>query len=49
MFGPFSARVALALCEAGTDIDVVDIEGEVIGMEAFKIGRKYIAHEAMVI
>jgi len=49
MFGPFSARVALALCEAGHDVDVVDIEGDIVAMESFSIGRNYTAHEAMVI
>ena len=49
MFGPFSARVALALCEAGQDVDIVDLEGEMVALDAFRIGRSYTTHEAMVI
>lgn len=49
MFGPFSAKVGLALCEAGHDLESIEIEGETIGLSAFRIGRDYDAHEKMVI
>lgn len=49
MFGPFSAQVALALCEAGRDVEIIEIEGESVSLDAFRIGRAYTAHEAMVI
>jgi len=49
MFGPFSARVALALAEAGSDVDSIDLDGEPVSLGAFKIGRPYESHETMVI
>lgn len=49
MFGPFSAQVGLAHCEAGQDVSVIEIEGESIPLHAFNIGRDFDAHEAMVI
>jgi sarcosine oxidase, subunit beta len=49
MFGPFSAEVGLALCEAGQDLTEVHIEGERIDLAAFRIGRPFQAHERMVI
>lgn len=49
MFGPFSAQVGLALCEAGRDVESIDIEGEHVSLAAFRIGRDYESHEAMVI
>ncbi|MFK7928303.1 MAG: NAD(P)/FAD-dependent oxidoreductase [Myxococcota bacterium] len=49
MFGPFSAAVGAAFCEAGEDMASVDIEGETIDLAAFSIGRDHSSHEAMVI
>lgn len=49
MFGPFTAQVGAALCEAGRDLDQVDVEGEQIGIRSFQIGRTFDAHEALVI
>jgi glycine/D-amino acid oxidase-like deaminating enzyme len=49
MFGPFSAKVGLSLCEAGHDLDSITVEGETIGVSAFRIGRSYDSHEKMVI
>ncbi|TVQ87234.1 MAG: FAD-binding oxidoreductase [Deltaproteobacteria bacterium] len=49
MFGPFSAQVGLQLCEAGHDLDAVEVEGESISLHRFKVGRAYDHHEAMVI
>lgn len=49
MFGPFTARVALALAEAGRDVDRIELDGHDIPLDAFRIGRSAGAHEAMVI
>lgn len=49
MFGPFTARVALALAEAGRDLDAIELDGHRIPLDAFRIGRSHDAHEAMVI
>lgn len=49
MFGPFTARVALALLEAGEDVPAVRVQGEEIALGAFRIGRPYRDAELMVI
>jgi glycine/D-amino acid oxidase-like deaminating enzyme len=49
MFGPFTARVARELAHAGRDVDAVVIDGQRIPIDAFRVGRPYEAHEAMVI
>jgi glycine/D-amino acid oxidase-like deaminating enzyme len=49
MFGPFSARVCLALANAGTPISTMDLYGQPIDLGAFKIGRDFDSHETMVI
>ncbi len=49
MFGPFTARVARALVEAGRDIPSVEVLGEEATLAAFRIGRPYEAREQMVI
>lgn len=48
MFGPFTARVAEALAEAGRFIDAVEVLGERAELAPFRIGRSW-SHEAMVI
>ena len=47
MFGPFTARVALALAESGRDVPTMDLDGEEVELDAFRIGRAYAAHEAI--
>lgn len=49
MFGPFTALVAAALAEAGERISQVDVLGTQASIEAFRIGRPFDSHEAMVI
>lgn len=48
MFGPFTARVAVALAEAGRSVDSVEVLGERAELAPFRIGRPW-RHEAMVI
>ena len=49
MFGPFTARVALALCEAGGNLESFDLDGDSVGLTAFALERHFLRHEAMVI
>lgn len=49
MFGPFTALVAAALAEAGGPLDQVDVLGSRASLAAFRIGRGFDTHEAMVI
>jgi glycine/D-amino acid oxidase-like deaminating enzyme len=49
MFGPFTARVARELAEAGRDVDAIVLDGAVVSLNAFRIGRAFGAIEAMVI
>ena len=49
MMGPFTARVAAALAEAGEDIDSVDIDGAPVDLACFAIGRESDHSEQMVI
>ncbi len=49
MFGPFTALVGAALAEAGARVDQVDVLGTQASIHAFRIGRPYEHHEAMVI
>ncbi len=49
MFGPFTALVAVALAEAGRSLGEVSVLGTRASIEAFRIGRAFDAHEAMVI
>ena len=49
MFGPFTARVAVALAEAGASLAAVDVEGELAELAAFRIGRDTAGGETMVI
>lgn len=49
MFGPFTARVARDLAEAGRDLDSIVIDDDTIGLAAFRIGRAFGHAEAMVI
>lgn len=49
MFGPFTARVAEALAEAGRDVDAVEVLGREAALAPFRIGRDFHGHEAMVI
>ena len=49
MFGPFTARVARDLAEAGRDLDRIRLDGHDVPLEAFRIGRAFDRHEAMVI
>jgi len=48
MFGPFTARVAEALC-AGEDRGGVELLGQSVALDAFRIGREFGSSEAMVI
>lgn len=48
MFGPFSARVALALAEGGR-VPEIELLGQRVPLDAFRIGRGFGAHEALVI
>lgn len=49
MFGPFTARIARELAEAGRDVATIDIDGHSIDVSAFRIGRTYSHAEQMVI
>ncbi len=49
MFGPFSARVCLALAEAGRDVSDVAFDGSAISMAPFALGRDFTERELMVI
>ena len=49
MMGPFTARAALAMAEAGEDVSVVHVETGEVPMDAFRIGRVFGAREEMVI
>jgi sarcosine oxidase, subunit beta len=49
MMAPFTARVAKALADAGTDLPAFNLEGTDVPLSAFHIGRPYTHHEAMVI
>ena len=49
MFGPFTALVARELADAGREIETVMVDGQAIPIDAFRIGRPYSSHEAMVI
>jgi len=49
MFGPFTARVAEALAEAGRDLPSVSVLGRQASLAPFAIGRTFDGHEAMVI
>ncbi len=49
MFGPFTARVAGELADAGGPIEAVELDGERVGLAAFAIGRDFTRSEAMVI
>jgi glycine/D-amino acid oxidase-like deaminating enzyme len=49
MMAPFTARVAIALADAGHDLDTMDLEGTSVPLDAFRIGRAYAHAESMVI
>ncbi|MFT7520855.1 MAG: sarcosine oxidase subunit beta, partial [Kiritimatiellia bacterium] len=49
MFGPFSAKTGLALCEAGHDIHHVELDGEHLDLGAFRLDRSFDRHEQMVL
>ncbi|MEQ1506424.1 MAG: FAD-binding oxidoreductase [Myxococcota bacterium] len=49
MFGPFTARVAGALAEAGRDVATVEVDGHQVALDAFRIGRTFVHAEQMVI
>jgi glycine/D-amino acid oxidase-like deaminating enzyme len=49
MMGPFTAAVARALCNAGHDLPSIELGGQSIPLDAFRIGRSYDHSEAMVI
>jgi sarcosine oxidase, subunit beta len=49
MFGPFTARVARELADAGRDVDAIVLDGHRVPLHAFRIGREYDHEEAMVI
>lgn len=49
MFGPFTAAVGLALATAGRDVPTVEVLGEAVSIEAFRIGRRFGHGETMVI
>jgi glycine/D-amino acid oxidase-like deaminating enzyme len=49
MFGPFTALVARNLAEAGHSIDRIAANGESVEVSNFHIGRRYDAHERLVI
>lgn len=49
MFGPFTARVAATLAEAGASVDSVEVLGEHAELSPFRIGRTLGGGEAMVI
>lgn len=49
MFGPFTARVARALVEAGRDVPAVTLDDGDVDLSAFRIGRDFAHAEALVI
>lgn len=49
MFGPFSARVAEVLADAGSSVPFVTVLGRSAGMAPFALDRGFHGHEAMVI
>ena len=49
MFGPFTARVAEALADAGRDLPSVELLGHDVSLDAFRIGRVYRHAERLVI
>jgi len=49
MMGPFTARVGLALAEAGHPCDDVHLPEGLIPLAPFKIGRPFVSEEALVI
>ncbi|NCG20369.1 MAG: FAD-dependent oxidoreductase [Rhodobacterales bacterium] len=49
MFGPFTAKVAVAMAQAGTDVSEVDVDGEPVDTTGFHIGRSFDHAESMVI
>jgi glycine/D-amino acid oxidase-like deaminating enzyme len=49
MFGPFCARVAEALADAGRDVPSVDVLGRRASLAPFAVGRNFDGHESMVI
>ncbi|MBX2799163.1 MAG: FAD-binding oxidoreductase [Myxococcales bacterium] len=49
MMGPFTAKIALSLCEAGADVDSVEVDGAAVSLDAFRIGRDLSKRERMVI
>lgn len=49
MFGPFTARVAGALAEAGGPLGAVEVLGERVSLDPFRLDREFADHEAMVI
>lgn len=49
MFGPFTARVAGALAEAGRDLDAITLDSQRVSLDAFRIGREFHESERMVI
>ncbi len=49
MFGPFSALIAEALCEAGQDVATVNAMGRDVSVAAFGLRRDFRRGEAMVI
>lgn len=49
MFGPFTARVGLALAEAGNDLDTLELPEGTVSLGDFAIGRSFGHREAMVI
>lgn len=49
MFGPFCARVAEALADAGRDVSAIEILGRTVSLAPFAVGRSFDGHESMVI
>ncbi len=49
MMAPFTARVAAALVEAGSDLPSLDLDGEPVDLRGFALGRRFEAVEEMVI
>jgi glycine/D-amino acid oxidase-like deaminating enzyme len=48
MFGPFTARVAEALAEAGEDIPEVEVLGRRLSLAAFQPGREFHAEDLVI-
>lgn len=49
MFGPFAARVGVALAEAGRDLPEIEVLGRTASLSPFSPRRRFGAREAMVI